>query len=77
MIEIDGMSIDDYVQSQIDKGEEVIMETYGTMNYSKGRTVILNGSAVIHKAGKRTTLKGKRIVKENGEWFVDGKKVEV
>ena len=72
------MSLEDFVQSNIDQGNEVIASVTGTMTRSNGQTVITYGSAVVLlKGGKTLRLKGKRIVGEKGEWFVDGKKVEV
>lgn len=76
MITINGMNLDEFVESQAKGGCEVIQSVNGVMNVSNGRTEVINGSVTIRKGDKTMLLKGKRIVKENGEWYVDGKKAE-
>ena len=65
----------DFIQSQIDKGCEVIERNTGTMTMNNGE-IVCSGSVVIRRGDKRIVLKGKSIVKKGGEWHVDGKKVD-
>lgn len=76
MIKINGMNLDEFVENQVKSGCEVIQSANGVMNVSHGRTEIINGSVTIRKGDKTMLLEGKRIVKENGEWYVDGKKAD-
>ena len=65
----------EFIQSQIDKGCEVIERNTGTMTMNNGE-IVCSGSVVIRRGDKRIVLKGKSIVKKGGEWHVDGKKVD-
>ena len=63
---------------EIPDSAEVIENMNGSYTRdSHGNTLIVcHGSVVINKNGKRIVLKGKRIGKRNGEWYVDGKKAD-
>ena len=74
-MKINGMSMSEFIQSQIDKGCEVIERNTGTMTMNNGE-IVCSGSVVIRRGDKRIVLKGKSIVKKGGEWYVDGKKVD-
>lgn len=76
MIQINGKSVDEYVNEQINRGTCEVINVHGTMHRNNGRTIVCSGSVVINKGGKQVVLKGNRIVKENGEWYVDGNKVD-
>ena len=69
------MSMSDFIQSQIDKGCEIIERNTGSMTMNNGE-IVCSGSVVIRRGDKRIVLKGKSIVKRGGEWYVDGKKVD-
>ena len=76
-ITIGGMSIHDYIEKQKKVGE-VIENVTGKMttnHYGGGRTTTLvcGGSVVISRKGRRFTLRGNRIEKRDGDWYVDGK----
>ena len=74
-MEINGMSMSEFIQSQIDKGCEVIERNTGTMTMNNGE-IVCSGSVVIRRGDKRIVLNGQSIVKKGGEWYVDGKKVD-
>ena len=69
------MSMSEFIQSQIDKGCEVIERNTGTMTMNNGE-IVCSGSVVIRRGDKRIVLNGKSIAKKGGEWYVDGKKVD-
>ena len=71
------MSMHDYIEKQKQEGE-VIENISGTMtnqfyNGKQRTTVICCGSVRITRKGRTFTLRGNRIEKRAGEWFVDGK----
>ena len=74
-MKINGMSMSDFIQSQIDKGCEIIERNTGTMTMNNGE-IVCSGSVVIRRGENRIVLNGKSIVKRGGEWYVDGKKVD-
>lgn len=81
----------DYIKQQAEKGE-VLEEVYGTQNIGgccinqfngtkviggTDNMVLMNNARVtINRGGKKYTLKGDRIEKKNGQWYVDGKAVD-
>ena len=69
------MSMSDFIQSQIDKGCEIIENNTGSMTMNNGE-IVCSGSVTIRRGKKRVVLKGNSIVKKGGEWYVDGKKVD-
>ena len=91
MIMINGKSMNDYIKEQAEKGE-VLEDVYGTQNIGgccvnhfsgtsivgqTGNMVLTNNASVtINRGGKRYTLKGDRVEKKNGRWYVDGKAVD-
>lgn len=79
-IQINGMSISDYIKKQREEGEVIESMNGSTIvnNSSRGRcsTIINGGSVVITRKGKRFTLRGNRIEQRNGEWFVDGSRFD-
>ena len=60
------MSVDEYVNEQINRGTCEVINVHGTMHRNNGRTIVCGGSVVINKGGKKVVLKGDRIIKENG-----------
>lgn len=70
------MSVDEYVNEQINRGTCEVINVHGTMHRTNGRTIVCGGSVVINKGGKKVVLKGDRIIKENGKWYVDGREVD-
>lgn len=70
------MSVDEYVNEQINRGTCEVINVHGTMHRSNGRTIVCGGSVAINKGGKKVVLKGDRIIKENGKWYVDGREVD-
>ena len=65
-MKINGMSMSDFIQSQIDKGCEIIERNTGTMTMNNGE-IVCSGSVVIRRGDKRIVLKGKSVVKKGGE----------
>ena len=76
MIHINGKSVNEYVNEQINRGTCEVINVHGTMHRTNGRTIVCGGSVVINKGGKKVVLKGDRIIKENGKWYVDGEEVD-
>lgn len=76
MIQINGKSVGEYVNEQINGGTCEVINVHGTMHRNNGRTIVCGGSVVINKGGKKVVLKGDRIIKEDGKWYVDGKEVD-
>lgn len=76
MIQINGKSVNEYVNEQINRGTCEVINVHGTMHRTNGRTIVCGGSVVINKGGKKVVLKGDRIIKENGKWYVDGREVD-
>ena len=74
-MKINGMSMSDFIQGQIDKGCEIIENNTGSMTMNNGE-IVCSGSVTIRRGKKRVVLKGNSIVKKDGEWYVDGKKVD-
>lgn len=90
-IEINGKPLKDYIKEQKEKGE-VLEDVCGTQNiggccintfhssqvFGVGDGFVLtnNASVTINRNGKKYTLKGDRIEKRNGQWYVDGKAVD-
>ena len=73
-MKINGMSMSEFIKSQINNGTEVIERNTGSMSITNGQ-IVCSGSVVIRRGDKRVVLKGDHIVKKDGEWYVDGKKV--
>lgn len=74
-MKINGMSMSEFIKSQINNGTEVIERNTGSMSITNGQ-VVCNGSVVIRRGDKRVVLKGNSIVKKDGVWYVDGKKAD-
>ena len=74
-MKINGMSMSEFIKSQINNGTEVIERNTGSMSITNGQ-VVCNGSVVIRRGNKRVVLKGNSIVKKDGVWYVDGKKAD-
>ena len=74
-MKINGMSMSEFIKSQINNGTEVIERNTGSMSITDGQ-VVCNGSVVIRRGNKRVVLKGNSIVKKDGVWYVDGKKAD-
>ena len=90
MITINGKSMNDYIKEQAEKGE-VLENVYGTQiqkhcvsQFSASQIVGVgnnflltnNARVTINRGGKRYTLKGDRIEKRDGQWYVDGKAID-
>ena len=85
-ITINGKTLNEYIKEQTEKGEVLenvcgtIKGTRTTMNHvygdHNGFLLTDNANVTIIKGGKRYTLKGDRIEKKNGQWYVDGKAVD-
>lgn len=90
MITINGKSMKDYIKEQAEKGE-VLENVYGTQirqhcvsQFSASQIVGVgnnflltnNARVTINRGGKRYTLKGDRIEKRDGQWYVDGKAID-
>lgn len=90
MITINGKSMKDYIKEQAEKGE-VLENVYGTQIHKNcvsqfsasqivgvGNNFLLTNNArvTINRGGKRCTLKGDRIEKRDGQWYVDGKAID-
>jgi hypothetical protein len=90
MITINGKSMKDYIKEQAEKGE-VLENVYGTRiqkhrvsQFSASQIVGVNNNflltnnarVTINRGGKRYTLKGDRIEKRDGQWYVDGKAID-
>lgn len=90
-ININGKPLKEYIKEQKQKGE-VLENVHGTQNIGgciinrfsgttihgtgDGFVITDNASVTINRNGKRYTLKGNRIEKRNGQWYVDGKAVD-
>lgn len=88
---INGKSMNDYIKEKAEKGE-VLENVCGTMTDrfntksifhssriigNNGNMVLTNNASVtINRGGKKYTLKGDRIEKKDGQWYVDGKAVD-
>lgn len=88
---IGGKPLDEYIKEQKQKGE-VLEDVHGTQNIGgciinsfnggticgTGDNFVLtnNASVTINRNGKKYRLKGNRIEKKNGQWYVDGKAVD-
>lgn len=91
MIIINGKPLDDFIKEQAEKGE-VLENVCGTQWHSHGRNCRIkinqmygdhenflltdNAQVTIRRGDQRFTLRGDRIEKRNGQWFVDGKAVD-
>lgn len=90
MIKINGKSLKDYIEEQAKQGE-VLENVCGTMTnkFCQSRTRISNSygdhegflitdnaQVTIRRGDQRYTLRGDRIEKKNGQWYVDGEAVE-
>lgn len=88
---INGKTMDEFIQEQAEKGEvlENVCGTQHVGDYCVNRfngTRIVGGTnhmvltdnarVTINRGGKRYTLKGERIEKKDGQWYVDGKAVD-
>jgi len=86
---IKGKPMSEYIKEQMEKGE-VLENVYGvreeghTRSVYHGSQIIGGGNMVltnnarvtISRGGKKYTIKGNRIEKRNGQWYVDGKAVD-
>ena len=87
---INGNPLNEYIKEQSEKGE-VLENVYGVQdngfsrNVYRGSRIINaggnllltnNASVTINRNGKKFLLKGDRIEKKNGQWFVDGKAID-
>ena len=87
---INGKPLNEYIKEQKEKGE-VLENICGTQTnkFCKSRVQISqsygdhenflltdNARVTINRNGKKYTLKGDRIEKKNGQWYVDGKAVD-
>lgn len=87
---VNGKPLDEYIREQAREGE-IIENATGTMVKGNTRTnfhcttmvgvtdIVLtdNASLVVNRGGKRFELKGDRIEKRDGKWYVDGKAVNM
>ena len=88
---INGKPMNEYIKEQMEKGEvlENIRGTQRIGKFCQSRVQINqsfgdhnnflltdNAQVIINRGGKKYTLKGDRIEKKNGQWFVDGKAVD-
>lgn len=87
---INGKPLKEYIEEQKKKGE-VLENVRGTQHFM-GFTNVFNGgtitsvggdfvltnnaSVTVNRNGKKYHLKGDRIEKRNGQWYVDGKAVD-
>ena len=74
-MKINGMSMSEFIKSQINNGTEVIERNTGSMSITNGQ-IVCSGSVVIRRGDKRVVLKGDHIVKKDGKWYVDGKEAD-
>lgn len=89
-IKINGKPMGDYIKEQMKKGE-VLENVCGTQNFNGFTNVFRGGSVMnvngdflltnnasltVNRNGKRYHLKGNRIERRNGQWYVDGKAVD-
>lgn len=72
---INGKSINDFVKEATTNCES-ITTLGGSMTISGGMTIVNGGSVAITRNGKRHVLRGNRIIKKDGTWYVDGKAVD-
>lgn len=90
MIQINGMSIKDYIEEQAKHGE-VLENVCGTQSSKfcqsrvqisnsygdhEGFLITDNAQVTIRRGDQRFTLMGDCIEKRNGQWYVDGKAVD-
>ncbi len=91
MIIINGKPMKDYIKEQMEKGEvlENVCGTQSLGGFAQSRVQISkayglhenflltdNAQVTVNRGGKKYTLKGDRIEKKNGQWYVDGKAVD-
>lgn len=69
------MPLGDFIKDAV-KGGETITALGGSMTMSGGVTIVNGGSVAITRNGKRYVLRGEKIIKKNGVWYVDGKAVD-
>ena len=79
-IQINGMSISDYIKKQRETGEVIENMSGSTITNINGNgrttTIINHGSVLITRKGKSYKLVGNRIEHRGDEWFVDGNRFD-
>lgn len=75
-IEINGMPLGEFIKDAAKTGCESITALGGSMTMSGGVTIVNGGSVAITRNGKRYVLRGEKIIKKGGVWYVDGKAVD-
>lgn len=75
-IEINGMSIHDYIEKQKKEGQFVNLIKAETITQGKRSTVIRGGRVNITRKGKTYTFQGKLIERRGDDWYVDGERFD-